>query len=97
MLGTERSLCTVWVLRYAAPWRVVCRDRRVATDASRPPACLPVQLHLTGGDIAISAQKTRVGTHRTRDGAQTLHYITLLDFDVIFDVLDVTKVYKRSK
>lgn len=29
----------VWVLRYAAPRRVVCRDRRVAADASRPPAC----------------------------------------------------------
>lgn len=34
----------VWVLRYAAPWRVVCRDRRVAADASRPPACLSVCL-----------------------------------------------------
>lgn len=44
----------VWVLRYAAPWRVVCRDRRVAADASRPPACLSVRLHLTGGDIAKS-------------------------------------------
>lgn len=44
-----------WVLRYAAPWRVVCHDRRVAADASRPPACLSVLLHLTGGDIAVSA------------------------------------------
>lgn len=47
--GGLRSLCTsvAWVLRYAAPWRAVCHDRRVAADASRPPACLPVLLHLT--------------------------------------------------
>lgn len=34
----------VWVLRYVAARRVVCRDRRVAADASRPPACLSVCL-----------------------------------------------------
>lgn len=71
----------VWVLRYATPWRVVCRDRRVATDASRPPACLPVQLHLTAGDIAISTHTHRntcryTQTHihcSTRHGAQNLN------------------------
>lgn len=37
-------VCTVWALRYATPRRVVCRDRRVAADASQPPACLSVFL-----------------------------------------------------
>lgn len=55
--GGLRSHCVhvAWVLRYAAPWRAVCRDRRVAADASRPPACLSAVLHLTDGDIAVSS------------------------------------------
>lgn len=56
---SSHCVFAVWVRWYAAPWRVVCRDRRVAADASRPPACLSVQLHLTGCDIAISTHTNR--------------------------------------
>lgn len=91
----------VWVLRYAAPWRVVCRDRRVAADASRPPACLSVRLHLTGGDIGKSAHAGgRTHTHRhTHIYAAALDTVLVpvhsshqcgglsFDFDIAFSIL----------
>lgn len=40
---SSHCVCAVWVLRYAASWRAVCRGRRVAADASRPPASLSVR------------------------------------------------------
>lgn len=68
---------TVWVLRYAAPRRVVCRDRRVAADASRPPARLSV--------CAVTPDRcwhrhTHTHTHRkTCTDTHTDIHIALLD------------------
>lgn len=84
---------TVWVQRYATPRRVVCRDRRVAADASQPPACLSVFLfsytwptphppnsltHTRIETFTYTVQHYSYGAQKSNYVSSTLHYCPLI-------------------